>query len=130
MRSHHHMFMKRTANIFRHQQNRARSCHQHMDYNLDQFRAWVRKTLGSQCDYCHQVLTAANFSVDHHEPIRRGGTFLAENLNLVCMRCNKLKGILTALEYQSLLDLIKTWPAEVKKNLLTRLYSGGKYMRG
>src|SRR5436309_90505 len=75
----HRLFMQRTSNIFKAQRKRAKKAGQQLDYSLADLRAWVRHKLdtGDACWYCNQPLQVATFSVDHCEPISRGGNFLA-----------------------------------------------------
>lgn len=80
-----------------------------------------------RCIYCSAKLTLATVSFDHRQPISRGGSVGISNLVVCCFQCNKTKGSLTADEYQSLLDLMATWPIEASLNVGRRLRLGGSF---
>jgi hypothetical protein len=44
-------------------------------------------------------LAELNFSVDHRDPTSRGGSFSIRNTDIVCLRCNQIKGALTRAEF-------------------------------
>ena len=122
------VFNTRTQNIFAHQKKRARAIHRgcEIDYALGDLRELVRGLLGRGCPYCGVTITASNFSVDHRQPITRGGSFGYENLEPCCVRCNALKGALTYQEFELLMATIAHWEPFARKNLLARLAAGGK----
>jgi hypothetical protein len=93
-------------------------------------RAVVAQALSAATSpYCGGPLTVANFSIDHHNPISRGGDFSIGN-TLVChLRCNKIKGNLTSHEFQHLTPFLAHFPPEVSKDVLARLYAGGRFCR-
>ena len=51
---------------------------------------------GYRCVYCAVVLPAEDLTLDHVEPMMRGGDASAGNLVTCCVRCNALKGGLPA----------------------------------
>jgi 5-methylcytosine-specific restriction endonuclease McrA len=125
----HIVMMRRTANIHRHQVLRAAKTGQQLDYTLDQLRAWVRKHLDTPCPSCGQPLKAANISVDHETPTSRAGGYGRANIRFLCLRCNQIKGALTANEFTELTTLLSTWPSEAAASVLRRLRAGGQFTR-
>jgi len=52
----------------------------------------------SCCPFCFGALDEAE--LDHMQPIARHGTDFAENLWVVCRKCNRAKGDLTRYEFE------------------------------
>ena len=126
----HRLFMTRTSNIYHNQLRRARSGNAQLDYTLDDLRLWVREALDTEgCAYCQQPLLVTSFSIDHCQPLSRGGVYTQGNLVICCNHCNQVKGSLGHLEYQALLKLVHTWDAQVRKDFMARLKAGGKFIR-
>jgi len=123
----HRLMMRRTANIHRHQAERARKAGHELDYTLAELRAWVSQNLHARCPYCGQELKAANISVDHEVPTSRDGAWTAANIRFICVRCNQIKGALTAKEFSELTTLLHTWPSEAAACVLRRLRAGGRF---
>jgi 5-methylcytosine-specific restriction endonuclease McrA len=126
----HTVMMRRTANIHRHQVLRAAKAGHQLDYTVDELRAWVRQHLHTPCLYCGQELKAANISVDHEVPTSRDGSWTAGNIRFICVRCNQIKGALTAKEFSELTTLLHTWPSEAAASISRRLRAGGKFAHG
>ena len=122
-------FLSRTANILAGQQRRAREHGGLLDYGLEDLRRLAEDALHLPCCYCRCPLLAATFSVDHADPVSRGGGFALENLRVVCRRCNEAKGALDDLEFSDLLALLRTWPDAARKGTLRRLRAGGRALR-
>ena len=83
---------------------------------------WLRG-LTMVCVYCQTTLTPKNFSVDHRQPVSRGGTSAFSNLFPTCKRCNDVKGTLTEAEFRALQALVATWE-DGGKSLYRRLRGG------
>src|SRR5881394_2039333 len=98
-RSDRSLFMKRSANIFRHQGERVRRYGQQLDYTLADLRELAEPCLGLPCPFCQALLTPGNFSIDHADPASRRGSFARDNLIVCCLRCNQTKGPLTEEEF-------------------------------
>ena len=47
---------------------------------------------GGRCNGCKLEFEFADFDVDHVIPRAAGGTYYIDNLQLLCRRCNQLKG--------------------------------------
>lgn len=54
-----------------------------------------------ECYYCHRYLSHTNVTLDHKQPIARGGTNEIENLVAACLPCNNDKGVMTEEEFKS-----------------------------
>lgn len=89
--------------------------------DLDTIEEMIYKILGSKCVYCGETITAKNISLDHGTPIHRGGKREKDNLYLICLRCNKRKGIMNVDEYILLLRYLKNYNGEVRKYILRKL---------
>lgn len=70
-----------------------------------------------------------HFSVDHHNPISRGGDLSIGNILAGGLRCNKIEGDLNNHEFLSLTVFHAQVPPEVGKDVFARLYAGGRFMR-
>jgi len=125
----HKLVMRRTANIHRHQVERARKAGHELHYTLDELRTWVRQHLHTPCIYCGEELKPANFSVDHEVPTSRDGSWTAKNIRFICVRCNQIKGALTGKEFSELNTLLHTWPSAAIASVLRRLRAGGRLTR-
>ncbi len=64
----------------------------------------LMSAIGSPCPYCLKKLEIGDLSLDHQTPKSIGGTVV----EVVCKRCNRMKGELTKDEYITLLELIGT----------------------
>lgn len=84
------------------------------------FEQFVHSYYGQPCHYCGDILTPQIISLDHKDPLNRGGSSHPGNLDCVCKRCNRRKGELTEGEYQRLLVFLADYP-EMKAILLRRL---------
>ena len=51
------------------------------------------------CGYCGVAMQYQDKSMDHLIPISRGGAHSIENVEVVCLQCNKAKHCDTALEF-------------------------------
>jgi hypothetical protein len=59
-----------------------------------------------------QNLTAANVTLDHREPLSRGGSHTLDNLQAVCRGCNWFKGSFQLAEWTAMYDALlraATW---------------------
>ena len=74
-----------------------------------------------KCIYCNRELTNKEATLEHKQPISRGGINDKENLAIACPHCNYSKGNKTVLEFENLrqrdeIDKIQLpEPAEKKK---------------
>ena len=101
---------------------------------LDAIGELLRESLGKLCRYCGTKLTLKNISLDHKIPVgksdyRRNKTQYKEertqmdaldNLQLICRKCNSLKGNFTDYEFESLLNFLNL-NKQLEEKLLKRL---------
>ena len=52
----------------------------------------LRARDGDRCFWCGMDGAGEGYQIDHHVPIWSGGETVLENLRLLCLRCNSLKG--------------------------------------
>lgn len=78
-----------------------------------------------QCEYCRDLVSLADLTVDHRAPLARGGSSRPENLAPCCRRCNEAKGNMSADGFR----LVLTLPEADKTELFRRL-RGGAIRRG
>lgn len=76
------------------------------------------------CYYCLIDLEINFTTIDHKQPLNRGGENGLDNLCICCKNCNTAKGNFTEEEFRTLLQLINTWEVESKETLLKRLRQG------
>jgi len=111
----------RASRLLKSHRRRARRDGVELDYGLEQVRLLISKL---QCYYCRAPLSFA-MSLDHKQPIARGGKHAYVNLAVCCERCNRLKGQLSEAEFSELLRLLALLPAVARQDLERRLLVGG-----
>ncbi|MHB1422799.1 MAG: HNH endonuclease [Gemmataceae bacterium] len=77
------------------------------------------------CAYCRAPLSFAA-SLDHRQPLARGGRHQLANLAVCCSRCNSLKGQLAESEFRELLGLLSRTHPAARTDIERRLLAGGK----
>ena len=93
-----------------------------LDYGLEQLLQLAHEK--RTCLYC-LLPVGLDFQLDHLDPIARGGPHTLLNLEVVCPRCNKLKGMLTRPEFEALRLLLKALHPVASEDLCRRLLAGG-----
>ena len=84
----------------------------------------ILEAYGKPCPYCGKrmsMVKSEQFSVDHVNPTSRGGENCLENMEIICTRDNRSKGVLNKQEYQSILDLINNFEPEAKQYVKSKL---------
>lgn len=94
---------------------------------LDEARALISNP--PICIYCEQPVPWYALSIDHKQPVSRGGNHDPENLVWVDLSCNLVKGSMTAEEYINFLAFIRRYP-EVEQYIIPRLKMGGGAIYG
>lgn len=82
-----------------------------------------------QCIYCEKPIDWSDLSIDHMQPVSRGGSNEDDNLVWVHKDCNMIKGSLTFDEFIDLLSIFRKHP-DIEKYLVPRLKSGGGAIYG
>lgn len=118
---------RRARNAHSSHRRRAKDAGRILDYTAQDLAVHVARMLGLPCQWCGQPLTPKSFSFDHDQPTSRGGIYAAANVLVCCMRCNKLKGVLTTYEFIRLHALLDEFPPEIKRSTLARLLAGNRF---
>ena len=79
------------------------------------------------CLYCGLKVYPHTFSLDHMEPLSRGGENRQRNLALACDPCNRAKGSLNKEEFYALLRALEEMGSFAKTNVLARLKAAGRF---
>lgn len=88
------------------------------DYGIEDIDGLIMGSLGSGCPYCKEIVTTENMSLDHKLPVSRGGSSEADNIHIVCNRCNKRKGQMRHEAYVSLLKLLDSFSKDDRDYVL------------
>lgn len=95
----------------------------------------ISNALGTSCLYCDTKITLENMGLDHKDAYKtsaarnnkKPGTKefrrhmdRQENLQIICKGCNQIKGSMDAVQFERLLDFLKT-DEDMRKTVLTRL---------
>lgn len=70
--------------------------------DVDQVSEKIRQCLIDQscsCNYCGELFVGGNYEIDHVHPLVLGGMHSTDNLQLLCVRCNRSKGSRTEAEF-------------------------------
>lgn len=86
---------------------------------------WLKAIKDFVCYYTGVQLKHTDFSVDHKQPLNRGGTNTLDNLCICTKQINTTKGTMTEKEFKSLLKFLSKWEDE-GAGLLRRLRMAGK----
>jgi hypothetical protein len=63
------------------------------------YRKQLLATGGCHCAYCNCKLSQKSATIDHVQPLSRGGENRPDNMILACYRCNQSKGSRTVIEW-------------------------------
>lgn len=89
------------------------------EYGIDNVDELIKEALGKPCKYCKKEITIENMSLDHSTPKSIGGA----RTEIICWRCNRMKGELLEDEYIKLLKLIDTFERPKAKQYIKRKLS-------
>jgi 5-methylcytosine-specific restriction endonuclease McrA len=122
-------FLKRTRSTYSGHRQRARRDRQTLDYTISDLRVWLlERSIADalwRCACCEGLIVIEDLSLDHRQPISRGGRHELANLAVTCRTCNEVKGMLTAAEWSQLWDVLRRWPPAAIADVLRRLRGGG-----
>jgi 5-methylcytosine-specific restriction endonuclease McrA len=108
---------------------RAREHGQQLDFAECELYALAKAE--PDCDFCGEPLATADLSIDHCIAVSRGGAFTKANLAVVHDSCNRSKGVLSADQFDDLLEMMNKWKDPIsKQDVLTRLKLGAALKHG
>lgn len=62
-------------------------------YERVRFKHWLYWKYGAECAYCGMVLPVYALTIDHIQPVSKGGNMRdIRNMALACLGCNQVKG--------------------------------------
>ena len=76
------------------------------------------------CLYCSEKIQIDDYSPDHILPLDRGGSNTIDNIQFICIGCNRMKGNLTDEEFKWFLSFLKQ-NNEVYTRIRKRLRASG-----
>lgn len=68
-------------------------------YNVKENRLKIFKRDNYKCHYCNKQLTEFNATLDHLQPVSKGGDNSFENLTTSCLHCNSERGNKPVMDY-------------------------------
>jgi 5-methylcytosine-specific restriction endonuclease McrA len=110
-----------------------------LPFSRDELWAHVTRQIpegGALCPYCRDygrstVITLADFVLDHHVPLKHGGSWDLSNLICVCADCNNLKGSMSYTAFIVLLrDFLPDFDPVDRKYITACLRTHGQVVRG
>jgi 5-methylcytosine-specific restriction endonuclease McrA len=90
-----------------------------------ELEAWLKSIDPFVCFYSGVEMKKTDFSVDHKQPLDRGGDNSFNNLCICTKQMNTTKGTMTELEFKELLAFLSKWEDKGER-LLRRLRMAGK----
>lgn len=90
-----------------------------------EIEAWLKSIHPFVCYYTGVELKKTDFSVDHKQPLDRGGDNSFDNLCICTKQVNTTKGTMTEKEFKGLLKFLDKWEDKGAR-LLRRLRMAGK----
>ncbi|OKY74199.1 MAG: HNH endonuclease [Desulfobulbaceae bacterium DB1] len=75
--------------------------------DLRKSRWWQNRIAEGICYYCKRKFPPAELTMDHLQPLSRGGKSSKGNLVPACKECNNKKRQMLPLEWQEYLDVFK-----------------------
>lgn len=122
------IFLKRSSSIHSGMVQRAIEQYKKVPFTVAEFREWLLGIFdhgfAARCEYSNVIITVENFSVDHKQPVSRGGVFGFANLALCTMEQNLRKGNMTVAEYMRLVAAVNSLPQDVQQSIWKRLEVG------
>lgn len=120
---------KRSASIYSGMKARAKKELAELPFSLGDFREWLDHKFTqdgtARCEYSGEMVLIENFSVDHRQPIARGGLWGLDNMAICTQKQNLRKGMMTKGEYAIFCSLIiERLPHDVQTSIWRRLEVG------
>lgn len=91
---------------------------------LEEVREIMYENYGTPCRYCDVELDINNLVLDHIVSISKGGSSNKENLQVICSKCNHMKGSLSEKHFKMLLEWLDSVPEELSNDVSIRLSRG------
>ena len=101
-----HRLMKKSSTLKTTLKRRSKEYEVEFCMSLKEIREILLKEYGRKCRYCIKTLDINNMVCDHVIPLSLGGDSTANNLQMICDRCNRRKGPLTHNQFASLLRFL------------------------
>lgn len=99
-----------------------------LPYTRIDFQRWLwgQIQLGAiLCPYCRAAIDVLSMELDHVIPLKRSGGPGLDNLEVICARCNKVKGELTGEEYKLVVAFLEGPGAHFRQRIEGILINGG-----
>ena len=116
-----HRLMKKSSTLKTTLKRRSKEYEVEFDMSLKEIRNVLLKSYGRKCRYCIKKLDVNNIVCDHIIPLSLGGSSIANNLQLICDRCNRRKGPLTHVEYDKLIQWLTNLTQPAQDYILRKL---------
>ena len=116
-----HRLMKKSSTLKTTLKRRSKEYEVEFNMNLKEIRNILLQAYGRKCRYCIKQLNVNNIVCDHIMPLSLGGNSTADNLQLICDRCNRRKGPLTHEQYNSLLKWVSRMARPAQDYILRKL---------
>ena len=100
---------------------------QNLPYSEPELLEWLTGQFSSgvrSCPYCGAPIDALSASLDHKQPLTRGGYLFLSNLEAICAACNRLKGGLTPAEFRELMEWVYRQAPAAQQDVIGRLKLG------
>jgi hypothetical protein len=118
-------FLRLTREWFAATRRAAKAAGKFITYSLEDLQSLVERHFAdSHCPYCRGPLGVGQFTLDHKNPVARGGKYIFKNIEVCCKECRDLKGVFDDQEFRELLRLFRSWPKPVQNDFRARLGAG------
>lgn len=90
---------------------------------IDELFNWLNREVFI-CNYSSEELTLDEVTIDHKNPLTRGGLNSLDNLCFCSKSMNSIKGSLNDKEFKEILDVTSNWDKEVRESFFRRIKMG------
>jgi hypothetical protein len=120
---------KRSAQMYSDMKRRAAKASLTLPFHIASFQVWLESRFDKDgvafCEYSGEMILIENFSLDHRNPVSRGGTYELTNLAVVSLKENLRKGNMTKGEYLSFRNFVETcFESEAKAHIWKKMEIG------
>lgn len=95
----------------------------HTTPTIDELFNWLNREYYI-CYYSLEELQLKDLTIDHIQPLTKGGDNSLDNLCFASASMNRIKGPLSEKAFRSLLELVKNWDDDERDSLFKRLKMG------